>query len=318
MKYSEMMINMACGDASKTDAYIQEAVGKINVANAIFALEYKISQLPEDEFMCVQEAVDAGMPSSKTEATAVSCEAITKQLEAFYDLINATAKKVKEAADKDMKLLIAFGKKNGVSAAGGDYMTSFVEPLTKKFDKIELDDKKFIKGKYALKLAENFGKGMGNFLSAYGLSIDNVFGDSIISQTVSGNYSGKKDVTTIKDIASNLSAGGKLIAFDKVTSKDSHYTSTVKNKDLWQYAVGLYAILNIAKAVVEVTSKNKKAAVAQMKTICDNNTLKQKKVTNSCETINDDIKTWTGNLTTVVDSITTAFGDSIYAINATN
>ena len=54
MKYSEMMINMACGDASKTDAYIQEAVGKINVANAIFALEYKISQLPEDEFMCVQ------------------------------------------------------------------------------------------------------------------------------------------------------------------------------------------------------------------------------------------------------------------------
>ena len=64
--------------------------------------------------------------------------------------------------------------------------------------------------------------------------------------------------------------------------------------------------------------KNKKAAVAQMKTICDNNTLKQKKVTNSCETINDDIKTWTGNLTTVVDSITTAFGDSIYAINATN
>ena len=62
-KYTELMLDIACGDASDEDAYIEQAIGKINVSNAIFALESKIAELPEgEEFMCVQEAADAGLP----------------------------------------------------------------------------------------------------------------------------------------------------------------------------------------------------------------------------------------------------------------
>ena len=114
-KYTELMLDVACGDASEYDAYIEQAIGKINVSNAIFALESKIAELPEDgDFMCIQEAADAGLPANKADATGASCEAVRQQVVAFYDLVLNTAKKVKEACDKDMKLLIAFGKKNGV------------------------------------------------------------------------------------------------------------------------------------------------------------------------------------------------------------
>jgi len=38
-KYKELMLDVGCGDASEYDAYIEQAIGKINVSNAIFALE---------------------------------------------------------------------------------------------------------------------------------------------------------------------------------------------------------------------------------------------------------------------------------------
>ena len=80
-------------------------------------------------------------------------------------------------------------------------------------------------------------------------------------------------------------------------------------------AIALYTVLNVAKDVATTTSKSKKAAIANMNKCMDNDTLKARRITRSCEGINDDIKKWTSNLTSVVDSITTAFGDSVYAIN---
>ena len=89
-KYSELMLDVACGDASDIDAYIEEAKGKINVSNAIFALECSIVN-DECDSMCIQEAAEAGLPTDKEGATGVSCEAVKQQLIAFYDLINNTA-----------------------------------------------------------------------------------------------------------------------------------------------------------------------------------------------------------------------------------
>lgn len=310
-KYTELMLDVACGDASEEDAYIEQAIGKINVSNAIFALESKIAELPEDgEFLCVQEAADAGLPSSKAEATAVSCEAVKQQLVAFYDLINNTAKKVQSACDKDMKLLIAFGKKNGVAL--GNNFEEFVNNLSDKVSGAKFSDKKFIKGKYAVKLAESYGKGMINLLAAYGLSVET--SDNIISSVV-GNPSKAAEVSTVRCIESKLTDGGKALATEKITSKGSHYTDAPKVKDFVQFANSLYTVLNIAKDVAATTSKNKKAAIANMNKCMDNDTLKAKRITRSCEGINDDIKKWTANMTTVIDSITTAFGDSVYAIN---
>ena len=310
-KYTELMLDVACGDASEYDAYIEQAIGKINVSNAIFALESKIAELPEgEEFMCVQEAADAGLPFVQEEAVEVSCEAVKQQLTAFYDLINNTAKKVQSACDKDMKLLIAFGKKNGV-ALGGNF-EEFVNNLASKVTGAKFSDKKFIKGKYAVKLAESFGKGMINLMAAYGLSIE--VSDPIIDGII-GKANKAAEVSTVRCIEGKLTDGGKALATEKITSRGFHYTDSPKSKDFVQMAIALYTVLNVAKDVASTTSKSKKAAIANMNKCMDNDTLKAKRITRSCEGINDDIKKWTSNLTSVVDSITTAFGDSVYAIN---
>lgn len=310
-KYTELMLDIACGDASEHDAYIEQAIGKINVSNTIFALESKIAELPEDgEFMCVQEAADAGLPANKADATAVSCEAVKQELAAFYDLINSTAKKVKSVCDKDMKLLIAFGKKNGI-ALGNNY-EEFVNNLGEKVSGAKFSDKKFLKGKYAVKLAESFGKGMINLLAAYGLSVETT--DKLIDDVV-GKFNKASEVSTVRCIEGKLTDGGKALATEKIVSRGLHYTDSPKQKDFVQFAIALYTVLNIANAVAETTTKSKKAAIANMNKCMDNDTLKAKRITRSCEGINDDIKKWTSNLTTVVDSITISFGDSVYAIN---
>ena len=308
-KYTELMLDVACGDASEEDAYIEQAIGKINVSNAIFALESKIAELPEDgEFLCVQEAADAGLPANKAEATAVSCEAVRQQVVAFYDLVLNTAKKVKEACDKDMKLLIAFGKKNGIAV--GDNFESFMGQLGEKVNGAAFSDKKFLKGKSAVKLARTYARGMRYFMNAYGLG----YGGNDSSLRDAG-FDGNRSADSIRAIENALEDGGKSMAVDRITSKDSHYTATPKSKDFVQFGYALYVILNVSKITAETMSSNKKAATANVAKVFDNDTAKSRKITRSCEGINDDIKKWTSNLTAVTGSITTAFGDSVYAIN---
>lgn len=309
-KYTELMLDVACGDASEEDAYIEQAIGKINVASAIFAVESKIAELPDDgSFMCVQEAADAGIPSNKEEATGASCEAVKRQVVAFYDLVLNTAKKLKGAAEKDMKLLIAFGKKNGVTA--GDNFESFMEQLASKIGGATFSDAKFLKGKYAVKVARSYARGMRYFMNAYGLSYTGNDAD-----LADAGFTGARDATgSIRAIENALEDGGKSMAMEKITSKDSHYTASPKTKDFVQFGYALYVILNVSKIVADTLGSNKKAAVAAVgKTFADD-TSNSRKITRSCESINDDIKKWTANLTAVTSSITTAFGDTVYAIN---
>lgn len=321
MKVSDIMLDMATGDASMDDAYIQEAVGKINVSSKIFDTAFKISELPSGDFLCVQEAAAEGMPTTAEGNKDLAIEAVGNEITALYDVILNTAKKIKTSVEKDMKLLAAIGKKNGISMNDGNFVSSFVKPLSKVLfadGKISLNDKKFLKGKYSIKLAENYGRGMGNFLSAYGLSLDNVFGDSIVSNVVSGSFNGKKNISTLKDLEKNLSSGGKLIAFDKTVDKNTHYTANISVSDFEDLATGLYAILQISKAVISTMTPAKKGAKRLVTDLCNDDKIKEKKVSRICQSLNDDIKTWSGDITNITDAITKAFGDSVYAITELN
>ena len=60
MKFSDLMLDFETGDASFEDMYVQEAVGKINVASAIFDNEYRIAETPEGmNASYIQEAAEA-------------------------------------------------------------------------------------------------------------------------------------------------------------------------------------------------------------------------------------------------------------------
>lgn len=316
MKLSELMLDMATGDASMHDVYIQEAVGKINVSSAIFDAAYKISELPKGEFMIVQEAADAGLPTTPEGGAALANQSVKESLKAFYDLVVQTAKKVKQATEKDMKAIIAIGKKYGISATGTDFNEGFVKSLAKaiaddKGKKLSLGDKRFLKAKYSGQIAECYGLGMANFLSAYGMAFDeSELGDEYKP------YKTKREVSTFKDMWKNMSYGGKLINFDKTVNKDRHYAENISVNDIEELATSLFELMHISKAVVNVagSASAKKSAMAAVETLCSKEDCENKKVSKTCELINDGIKDWTENLVAITDVIAKAYTDSVYSL----
>lgn len=301
MNIKDVMLDIATGDSTTTDAYVEHAVGKINLSNAVYALESKIA---EGEFEgCIQEAADAGYETDPTKAEAVSCEAVRKELDAFYDVIVGTAKSTKEVLGKSTKLAVGIGKNLGVDPTGN------VEEFARKVAAQLLNgDKKFVlaentkclKGKYALKMADAYVNGVTKLISAYGIPV--------------GEESGK-DVNDFKELSKRLDFGGRLVKFGKIVSKDRHYVDAVKERDIVDCIVALYRIYQFAGDVFTAAGSKsaKKTAIEGMSSLwkseCDG-----KKITRAIESINDDIKEWTNELTTTVESIKTGLGDSFYAV----
>ena len=63
MKVSDIMLDLATGDASVHDAYIQEAMGQVKVSAAIYNAAKQIALLDDSErSQIVQEAAEAGLP----------------------------------------------------------------------------------------------------------------------------------------------------------------------------------------------------------------------------------------------------------------
>lgn len=140
MKVSDMMLDIKSGTASVQDAYIEEALGKINVASSYFdsadmileALLYEPETL-EDEV--VQEAVkNAKLPTDENGATKMGNTAIAHEMNALYDITLATAKKLHEKVNTLMGVLIGKGKTYGISPSAidnGNFVTVFAKPLAK-------------------------------------------------------------------------------------------------------------------------------------------------------------------------------------------
>lgn len=321
MKVSELMLDMVAGDASIDDAYIQESLGHINVSAGRFDAAYKISELPDEEIPFIQEAANnANLPTDKGKAIGVANEAVIQELSAFYNLMIATAKKVKRSAERDLGAYIALGRKYGLSIDKHNFVSGFLNPLCDAIEKDgilgKLDERSFIKSKYAARMVENYGKGMANLMSGYGLSIDNVFGDSVVGLIVRNSYSGKKTIKDLRDVESNMSTGGKQLSFDKTVNKETHYQNYVKIVDFKMLAISIFALVQISDTILRVlgTAATKKAAMKNVEALCDQASGGGKRVTRSAESISDGIKEWSTNLNNLTANITKAFTDSSYAL----
>ena len=206
MTTTELMLDIASGDASTDDAMMQECLGHINISAREFAAAYSISEYPDDlPSIIVEAAENAKLPTNKDEAKEVANTAVIQELSSFYNLMIATAKKVRAATERELRAYYALGKKYGINFDKHNFLSGFLNPLCAAVEKDgllgKLDDRSFIKGKYAARMVENYGKGMANLMSGYGLSIDNVFGDSVVGMIIRNSYSGKK---TIKDLEDEL------------------------------------------------------------------------------------------------------------------
>lgn len=321
MTVAELMLDIASGDASQDDVHIQECLGHININARKFSAAYSISEYPDTlPSIIVEAASNASLPTNKDEAKGVANTAVIQGLSAFYNLMIATAKKVRSSTERELRAYQALGKKYGINFDRNNFMTGFLNPLCEAIQKDgllgKLDDRSFIKGKYAMKMVENYGKGMANLMSGYGLSIDNVFGDSIVSMIVRTNYSGKKAIRDIRDVESNMSTGGKQLNFDKTLSKQTHYQDYVKIVDFKQLAISIFALSKISESIIAVlgNASSKKSSMDNIKRLFNEATNGNRRVTRSVESISDGMKEWSENLNKLTTNMVGSFSDSSYEL----
>lgn len=321
MTTTELMLDIASGDASTDDAMMQECLGHINISAREFAAAYSISEYPDDlPSIIVEAAENAKLPTNKDEAKEVANTAVIQGLSAFYNLMIATAKKVRASTERELRAYAALGKKYGISFDKHNFLTGFLNPLCSAVEKDgllgKLDDRSFIKGKYAARMVENYGKGMANLMSGYGLSIDNVFGDSVVGLIVRNNFSGKKTIKDLRDVESNMSTGGKQLNFDKTLDKKTHYQDYVKIVDFKMLAISIFALSQISEAIIAAlgNAATKKSAMNNMKKLFDEASNGNKRVVRSVESISDGTKEWSENLSKLATNMTGAFTDSSYEL----
>lgn len=321
MTITELMLDIASGDASEDDVHVQECLGHINISAREFAAAYSISEYPGDlPSIIVESASKANLPTNKGEAKEVANTAVIQGLSAFYNLMIATAKKVRAATERELRAYAALGKKYGINFDKHNFLTDFLNPLCASVEKDgllgKLDDRSFIKGKYAARMVENYGKGMANLMSGYGLSIDNVFGDSVVGLIIRNNFSGKKTIKDLRDVESNMSTGGKQLNFDKTLDKKTHYQDYVKIVDFKMLAISIYALSKISEAIIVTlgNASTKKTAMDNIKKLFNEASDGNKRVVRSVESISDGTKEWSDNLSKLATNMTGAFTDSSYEL----
>ena len=321
MTITELMLDIASGDASEDDVHVQECLGHINISAREFAAAYSISEYPGDlPSIIVESASKANLPTNKGEAKEVANTAVIQGLSAFYNLMIATAKKVRAATERELRAYAALGKKYGINFDKHNFLTGFLNPLCSAVEKDgllgKLDDRSFIKGKYAARMVENYGKGMANLMSGYGLSIDNVFGDSVVGMIVRNSYSGKNTIKDLRDVESNMSTGGKQLNFDKTLDKKTHYQDYVKIVDFKMLAISIYALSKISESIIVTlgNASTKKTAMDNIKKLFNEASDGNKRVVRSVESISDGTKEWSDNLSKLTTNMTGAFTDSSYEL----
>ena len=234
MLFSEILLDLDTGDASMHDVYAKEAAGKINVASAIFEYASKLAEMPENSTF-VQEAAEAaeeaGLPTKPEQGPGLATEAVAQELIAFYNVVVENAKKVKTAADRDMKAIIGLGKKYGIAASAaqqGNFMIAFAKPLAKALVRDFATNRKakaaitfekgiFPKAADSEKLIFAYGNCMARLAAVFGMSIGECIEDPTVQEVLAWNEASMK---VFKSMFAAIRGGDKYAGEEPKTGFD--------------------------------------------------------------------------------------------------
>lgn len=325
MKVSDIMLDLATGDASVHDAYIQEAMGQVNVSAAIYDAAKMIASLDDSErTQIVQEAADAGLPSDREGAIELVYESVAHELIGTARHLYAESAKMDETASKATTPLAAVnalakacGVKttlNGTKEYAGELATAVV-----KNKDIDLKGgAKFCKAATAKKLTRNLIQGTALIANAFGISTDKLFDDDTVSAVVAAPVSTKpkkkedgKDNCCLSYITSALKSAGKYLKDNDVN--DSDYTTTITKNDLATVITCNFAAAKAAKFIKsnidgKVEKKAEKAVAA-----CK----KKGHISGDAEDLNcpeTGIKAINADLEKLNKNLIEAFNNSIYSL----
>ena len=336
MKFSQVLLDLETGDASMHDVHVKEAEGKINVSSAIFEYASRLAEMSENSSF-IQEAAaaaaDAGLPTSPSEGAGLATEAVAQELIGFYDVVIENAKKVKAAADRNMKAIIGLGKKYGIAASAaqsGNFESGFAKPLAQAIisDKsnskgkgsIKLPQSIFPKASESEKLIHSYGTAMVRLAAVFGLSIGECVEDPTVKNAISVAGLEKAQISDVNDLYKALLKGSSVPKASKVST-----TGKIDADDIAELITYTYVAFQVSKCVVAAASSKKKSgATAFIKQLCadeegrhsQTGKIGQKKISRKFDKINENVKVWASDVSTTADGIVKSFSDAVSVLGS--
>lgn len=298
MKVSDIMLDLATGDASVHDAYIQEAMGQVKVSAAIYNAAKQISSLNESERQSIiQEAVDAGLPYDKEGSLNLVYESVERELIGTCRHLYTEMAKINERATKPTTPYAAM---NVVAQSFGcerkldgslEYAMEYASAVVKGGSIKLAEGTKYFKGSSAERLTGNLIQGVGLICNALCIDTTAFFEKKEIKAIVPAPVSTKcgkdedgKEDCNLNYITSALSSAKKYVKNKDL--KESDYTTNPTKEDVAKVMACDTAVSKLASFVKgklgdykgEYTEEKIKKAIEK----CN-----KKKVSSSAEKLND-------------------------------
>ena len=179
IKVSDIMLDLGSGDACVNDVYVEQAIGQVNVSSAIFtaceAFAESFDSLDDSEKEdVVQEAANAGLPTTPEGAVDCAYEALSNALVGTFRHFYSESAIVQEAFTGPtcpLKGIVAIAKKLGANPEdlkGVECDPASAAKIAKAIGKVKLaKGKRFVKPGSIKKLTEKWINGTSLVLNAY-------------------------------------------------------------------------------------------------------------------------------------------------------
>lgn len=316
VRLSDVLLDLNTGDASKYDAYIQEAMGQVRVSAAIYDAAVAMSELSPSERTeeVIQEFAARKLPTTKEGAEKLVLESVAHELIGTIRHLYMEMAMFEERATKPTSpyhLTNALNKHfGGQRTLDGslEWCQEFAQVFVEADGMKVPEGMKCVKASAAKELTTNLIQGLSLFCNALCIDTDELFDDPAISAIVSAPVKTKpkksadgKDDCSLSYIAGAVNAAKKYLS--TCDFKKSDYTKKISQKDL-----GIIEACDVATAKVASFMKKKidKKAEKLINKACESSNKdaiavkelneKTKDGKSMLEKLNDDLRTLCTNL----------------------
>ena len=333
MKVSDIMLDLATGDASVHDAYIQEAMGQVKVSAAIYNAAKQIALLDDSErSQIVQEAADAGLPYDRDNSIRLMYESVARELIGTSRHLYMEMSKLEEMGSKPTSpfgALNVLGKASGVKTqmdGSAEYVAEFANSVANKGKvNIKENEGKYLKAKPAKKLTSNLIQGVAILCNAFCIDTKALFADETIKALVPAPMSTKpdkdedgKDNCSIGYMVSAIKSGAKFVKECEISESDFS-TGEIRKDDIATVMSCYTAITKVGKFIKSKFGENGSKIEAMINKAT--NKKSKKNISGDIEDANEKgdsgkalIVEFNENLFKLCSNLTQALNDSHYTL----
>lgn len=329
VKVSDVMLDLATGDASQYDAFVQEAVGQVRVSAAYFNAGMNIASLSDSERSeIVQESafVDSGLPSDVEGAIELIQEAVSRELVGTCRHLYMEASKIAETADKATSPLGAvnsLAKTCGVKTTLNgtkEYAEELAKAVVANKDINLKGGAKFLKAGAATKHTKNLIQAMCLISNAFCIDCSSVCEDAVVKSVAPNTLCANcdKEKCSAGGMVSAIKGAGKYL--NNAEIKDSDYTTSITKNDLATTISCNFALAKVAKFIKskfgEDGQKAEALATKAAKKSCGKKSVSgaAAEANEKCESGKNEIVEINENLCKLTKELIAAFNNSIYSL----